>query len=164
MNEHPETQLTDSFNHEQVWADVEMMIKHQAQLIQKLMVCQFKLAYEITKHQLMKSAGYSTQDTPYNKASLDRGLQNITQQKAELGVCFAEDLAKIQALRDKYKEHPRSLLILEAADRQINQLSAYAQGHQPNSATLTRQINEVSDISHVVTTPTANRQTSTSAR
>jgi len=134
------TQIDDpDYTQDAVWNQITDLAQKEAQSLQNLLFGQYKLAYRVLIQQLSNES-----NARFDKASLESDLAHLVEKKSTLNAQFKTDLDTIHQLQQAHQEHPRSLLILDAAKENIIDLKNYADHHQPNVLTLAQPIQQLS--------------------
>jgi len=67
----------------------------------------------------------------------------LHKKKSVLDEQFKDDIATIHQMREDNQDHPRSLLIIDVTESNIEKLILHANHHQPNLITLQKGINDI---------------------
>lgn len=139
MATNDETQA-EQYDQDAVWNEVIGLIQNEAKSLQTLMFGQYKLAYQVLKQQIASTLEPSA---PLNQASLESNLNGLIKKQSIIQTQFQADLDTIEQLRADNQDHPRSLLILDVAEKNVKKLRGYALNHEPTLQTLENDIHAI---------------------
>ncbi|MDP3562478.1 MAG: hypothetical protein Q8R83_09920 [Legionellaceae bacterium] len=148
----------EQYQQDAVWNEISSIIRIQAQSLQQLAFSQFKLAYKVVKREIVDKLDELDKHPKLNNTALQADLTSLKEKKSALQTRFINDSAQVKKLKKENKDHPRSLLILDVTQKNINDLGSYAEYHQPNLQTLENSINKISAVEQTAQVPSKPEQ------
>lgn len=136
----------EHYDQDKVWNEIVDMIQNEAKLLHALVFQQYALSFMILKQQIANTYDIPNTSSQQNKASLQSRYALIVEKKSALQNQFIEDLGTLKTLREENQENPRSLLILDVAEKNVKELRSYATHHQPNVQTLEKDLNAIRTV------------------
>lgn len=138
--------VSQSLTQERIWETVVPMLKHQSEQLVQLIFGRYKMAYQLTKRQIIDQQRQPSPSSLSN-AALEANYARIEKKEQNLTESFNNDSAKLEDLKEASSEQPRCQLIVNEARKSVREIQSYMVYHQPTLQAIQQGLKNLSDSS-----------------